>query len=108
MQDARVEVQVVPAAERYVGSICTVPDGDPEDGGRGFLSAGWGNRHEGVGIEILDVDRASLLALKAGSRWKSNIKFQLNGGRNRTRKIGGTIVPKSFRVRSSDNLKESA
>src|SRR5882672_4699182 len=29
--------------------------GDPEDDGRGFFSAGWGNRYEGVGIEILEV-----------------------------------------------------
>jgi hypothetical protein len=29
--------------------------GDPEDDGRGFFSAGWGNGHEGVGIEILEV-----------------------------------------------------
>ncbi|KAI0252096.1 hypothetical protein BJV78DRAFT_1204702, partial [Lactifluus subvellereus] len=36
------------AAEPGVG-------GDPEDDGRGFSSAGWGNGHEGAGIEILDV-----------------------------------------------------
>lgn len=29
--------------------------GDPDDDGRGFSSAGWGNGHEGAGIEILDV-----------------------------------------------------
>jgi hypothetical protein len=28
---------------------------DPDDDGRGFFSAGWGNGHEGAGIEILDV-----------------------------------------------------
>jgi len=71
-RDARVTVQVVPAAERYVGSIGTAPEpgpgGDPEDDGREFFSAGWGNGHEGVGIEILDVDCASLSALKAGRR----------------------------------------
>jgi hypothetical protein len=58
-RDARVEVQVVPPAERYVGSAGTGPEpgpgGDPDDDGRGFISAGWGNGHEGVGIEILDV-----------------------------------------------------
>jgi hypothetical protein len=27
----------------------------PEDDGGGFLSVGWGNRHEGIGIEILEV-----------------------------------------------------
>ena len=58
-RDARVEVQVVPAAERYVGSVGTAPEpgsgGDPDDDGRGFFSAGWGNGHEGAGIEILDV-----------------------------------------------------
>jgi hypothetical protein len=110
-RDARVKVQVVPAAERYVGSVGTAPEpgpgGDPEDDGREFFSAGWGNGHEGAGIEILDVDCASLSALKAGRRWKSNVEFQLNGGPNRTWKIGGTIVPESLRVQSSDNLKES-
>ena len=58
-RDARVEVQVVPAAERYIGSIGIAPEpgsgGDPDDDGRGFFSAGWGNGHEGTGIEILDV-----------------------------------------------------
>ena len=58
-RDARVEVQVVPAAERYIGSIGSAAEsvggGDPEDDGRGFFSAGWGNGHEGAGIEILDV-----------------------------------------------------
>ena len=58
-RDARVEVQVVPAAERYMGSIGSAAEpvggGDPEDDGRGFFSAGWGNGHEGAGIEILDV-----------------------------------------------------
>jgi hypothetical protein len=50
---------VVPAAERYVGNVGTAAEpsggGDPEDDGRGFFSAGWGNGHEGAGIEILDV-----------------------------------------------------
>jgi Histone deacetylation protein Rxt3 len=58
-QDARVEVQVVPAAERYFGSVGSAPEpgsgGEPDDDGRGFFSAGWGNGHEGAGIEILDV-----------------------------------------------------
>lgn len=58
-RDARVEVQVVPAAERYFGTMGTGPEsglgGDPEDDGRGFCSAGWGNGHEGAGIDILDV-----------------------------------------------------
>ncbi len=58
-RDARVEVQVVPPAERYFGSMGSGPEpgsgGDPEDDGRGFFSAGWGNGHEGVGIEILEV-----------------------------------------------------
>ena len=58
-QDARVEVYVVPAAERYFGGVGTAPEpgsgGDPDDDGRGFFSAGWGNGHEGAGIEILDV-----------------------------------------------------
>jgi hypothetical protein len=27
----------------------------PKDDGRGFFSVGWGNRHEGIGIEILEV-----------------------------------------------------
>ncbi len=58
-RDARVEVQVVPAAERYFGNNGTAAEpgggGDPEDDGRGFCSAGWGNSHEGAGIEILDV-----------------------------------------------------
>lgn len=58
-RDARVEVQVLPPAERYFGSVGTGPEpgsgGDPEDDGRGFFSAGWGNGHEGVGIEILEV-----------------------------------------------------
>ena len=50
---ARVVVQVVPAAERYVGSIGTVPEpgpgGDPEDERRGGFQCRMGNRHEGVG-----------------------------------------------------------
>ncbi|KAF8270630.1 hypothetical protein EI94DRAFT_1722135 [Lactarius quietus] len=58
-RDARVEVQVVPAAERYIGNVGSAVEsgggGDPEDDGRGFFSAGWGNGHEGAGIEILDV-----------------------------------------------------
>lgn len=58
-QDARVEVKVVPAAERYFGSMGAAPEpgsgGDPADDGRGFSSAGWGNGHEGAGIDILDV-----------------------------------------------------
>jgi hypothetical protein len=58
-QDAQVEVQVVPAAERYFGNLGTAAEpgggGDPEDDGRGVFSAGWGNGHEGAGIEILDV-----------------------------------------------------
>jgi hypothetical protein len=58
-RDARVEVQVVPAAERYFGSMGTAPEpgsgSDPDDDGRGFFSAGWGNGHEGAGVEILDV-----------------------------------------------------
>ena len=58
-QDARVEVHVVPAAERYFGSMGAPAEpgsgGDPEDDGRGFFSAGWGNGHEGAGLEILDV-----------------------------------------------------
>ena len=58
-RDARVEVQVVPASERYFGSLGTAPEpgsgSDPDDDGRGFFSAGWGNGHEGAGIEILDV-----------------------------------------------------
>jgi hypothetical protein len=58
-RDARVEVQVVPAAERYIGNVGSAAEtgggGDPEDDGRGFFSAGWGNGHEGAGIEILDV-----------------------------------------------------
>jgi len=58
-RDARVEVQVVPAAERYFGCTGTAPEpgsgGDPDDDGRGFFSAGWGNGHEGAGIDILDV-----------------------------------------------------
>ncbi|KAI0287334.1 hypothetical protein BC826DRAFT_54611 [Russula brevipes] len=58
-RDARVEVQVMPAAERYPGSVGSAPEpgpgGDPEDDGRGFFSAGWGNGHEGAGIDILDV-----------------------------------------------------
>ena len=58
-RDARVEVQVVPSAERYIGNIGSAAEpgggGDPEDDGRGFYSAGWGNGHEGTGIEILDV-----------------------------------------------------
>ncbi|KAI0246753.1 hypothetical protein BJV78DRAFT_1252171 [Lactifluus subvellereus] len=36
------------AVEPGVGS-------DLEDDGRGFSSAGWGNGHEGAGIEILGV-----------------------------------------------------
>lgn len=58
-RDARVEVQVVPAAERYIGNVGSAAEsgggGDPEDDGRGLFSAGWGNGHEGAGIEILDV-----------------------------------------------------
>jgi hypothetical protein len=58
-RDARVEVQVVPAAERYFGNWGSAADpgggDDREDDGRGFTSAGWGNGHEGAGIEILDV-----------------------------------------------------
>ena len=51
--DARVVVQVVPAAEKYVGSIGTVPEpgpgGDPEDERRGVFQCRMGNGHEGVG-----------------------------------------------------------
>lgn len=58
-RDARVEVQVVPAAERYIGNMGSAAEpgggGDHDDDGRGFFSAGWGNGHEGAGIEILDV-----------------------------------------------------
>ena len=58
-RDARVDVQVMPAAERYIGSVGSAAEpggsGDPEDDGRGFFSAGWGNGHEGAGIEILEV-----------------------------------------------------
>lgn len=50
---------MVPAAERYFGSMGTAPEpgsgSDPDDDGRGFFSAGWGNGHEGAGVEILDV-----------------------------------------------------
>ena len=48
-----------PAAERHVGSVGTALEpgsgGDPDNGGRRFFSAEWGNVHEGAGIEILDV-----------------------------------------------------
>ncbi|KAI0252087.1 hypothetical protein BJV78DRAFT_1204542, partial [Lactifluus subvellereus] len=58
-RDARVEVQVVRAAERYFGNVRAAAEpgvgGDREDDGQGFFTAGWGNGHEGAGIEILDV-----------------------------------------------------
>jgi hypothetical protein len=63
---------VVPAAERYIGSLGTAPEpgsgGDPDDDGRGFFSAGWGNGHEGAGIEILDVVFVKVSLTKLSSR----------------------------------------
>jgi hypothetical protein len=59
-RDAGVKVQVVPAAERHFGNVGGAAEpgvgGDPEDDGQRFFSDGRDNGHEGVGVEILDVE----------------------------------------------------
>jgi len=65
-QDLRVEVRITKEA-RFIGGFgssyikTTGPmgmllDTDPEDDGSKLLSAGWGNSHDGAGIEILSAN----------------------------------------------------
>lgn len=108
-RDARVEVHVVPAAERYIGNVGTAAEtgggGDPEDDGQGFFSAGWGNGHEGAGIEILDVAfvkvRCMIIAFwipKGSKHWGTNRRLcsSFLAGRH------GTSCPRA-RVRIASN-----
>ncbi|OCH85941.1 hypothetical protein OBBRIDRAFT_762176, partial [Obba rivulosa] len=62
-RDLRVEVRVTREARfvggpgaRYVKRGGPDDDGGAEDDGRSLLSAGWGNAHDGAGIEILTAE----------------------------------------------------
>ncbi|EED83761.1 predicted protein [Postia placenta Mad-698-R] len=66
-RDLRLEVRITKEV-RFIGGLgshslklpshsgpggAMMVDGDPEDDGRTLLSAGWGNSHDGAGVEIL-------------------------------------------------------
>src|SRR5882672_491268 len=61
--------------------------GDPEDDGRGFFSAGWGNGHEGVGIEILEV---SFVKVRHKPVYLLSFVFEIVDGWCRSCVQGGT------------------
>lgn len=61
-KDLRLEVRLSREA-RYVGGLGAKYTGDPDgqdrlgdDDGRSLLSAGWGNGHDGAGVEILQAE----------------------------------------------------